>query len=424
MNQPSSSVPSLAILGPDLVVAGAPATQAQLIAACLQLGFDAVVPASWGDELVAEAALRQLAIRRREPVVLCACPRTHAMLAADARFAPRALPLTAPAVAAARYVRALYAGIRVRVTYLGDCAGATHADLDDVRSAQRVMHELARAGIEPESLEATAAPGHRRHLSLPGGAPHADAVREASGHELVEISGEGGGERLAELVLSGRQVLVDIGPATGCGCCGGRARNGESARLVLAALEPPRAGGEVLSPTIRPEISLDVIPEFIAPAPRRTPAAPDPARPPSARPVAGDREVEVPTVPMAASGASGPSKKRRRFRTAEMMRAIAGFTAQPTEAVSRRTPATRQAPAVPLVPADAPPPRGELPVVPLDIVERADAAPRAAEKGLVVRLPDLSPYRVPPPQDTGMAGRVALGVAALAALTALFAAIA
>ena len=62
--------PTVAVLGPDVVVAAAPATQAQLVAACARLGFDAVVPGSWGDELIAETALRHLGPRGTETVVL------------------------------------------------------------------------------------------------------------------------------------------------------------------------------------------------------------------------------------------------------------------------------------------------------------------------------------------------------------------
>ena len=67
--------PTVAVLGPDVVVAAAPATQAQLVAACARLGFDAVVPGSWGDELIAETTLRHLGPRCAETVVLCACPQ-------------------------------------------------------------------------------------------------------------------------------------------------------------------------------------------------------------------------------------------------------------------------------------------------------------------------------------------------------------
>ena len=44
------TVPSVLILGTDAVLAAGPATPVQLVHACRAAGYDAVIPASWGDE--------------------------------------------------------------------------------------------------------------------------------------------------------------------------------------------------------------------------------------------------------------------------------------------------------------------------------------------------------------------------------------
>src|SRR5687767_15963136 len=62
------------VVGTDTVIEALPARPIQLAHACGALGFDLVVPLSWGDELVAEAALRALEPRDHTPAVLCSCP--------------------------------------------------------------------------------------------------------------------------------------------------------------------------------------------------------------------------------------------------------------------------------------------------------------------------------------------------------------
>ena len=47
----------IVILGTDAVLAALPATAVQLAHACIEAGFINVIPASWGDELIAAALL-------------------------------------------------------------------------------------------------------------------------------------------------------------------------------------------------------------------------------------------------------------------------------------------------------------------------------------------------------------------------------
>jgi hypothetical protein len=400
----------LAILGPDVVLAAAPASQAQLIAACARIGFDAVVPALWGDELIAEATLRHLGPRGRESVVLCACPAAHAAAAGDGRLSRHVLSLVAPAVAAARYLRMLYAPSRVRITYLGQCSGVSDRDVDDVRAVSWVLESLAGAGIDPAAMPDDYAPGHRRYHSIAGGAPHPDRLRESVPHELITLGGDDAAELAAAHIARGAVALIDLAPAGECGCSGGAGRGDSTARSRLAALEPPRASGDVLSPTIRPDLTLGA---------SRAAARPLPERAPSAR---GEREVQVPTVGFGAAGPAERPVQRRRARTSGIMRAIGGLAPATRTGEGRTLPRAylghraRRAEELRRTPDD---PNGGERVIAMNAAGLADAPPprRSSGSALVVRLPHVEPYRVPPPPTRARSiQRLALLLLAAAAL--------
>src|SRR3954447_20165082 len=112
----------IVILGTDAVLAALPATAVQLAHACLRAGFANVVPASWGDELIATVTLRRLESFGAGPAIACSCPIVaHRLLSASGDLGPVLLPFVPPPVAVARYVRTLARGIRPRVTYVGNC---------------------------------------------------------------------------------------------------------------------------------------------------------------------------------------------------------------------------------------------------------------------------------------------------------------
>ena len=122
---------SVVILGTDAVLAALPATAVQLAHACIEAGFVNVIPASWGDELIAAATLRRLPEFGDGPVIHCSCPIVaHRLLSVSGDLRPVLLPLVPPPVALARYVRALSQPNRARVTYVGGCPGATDESID------------------------------------------------------------------------------------------------------------------------------------------------------------------------------------------------------------------------------------------------------------------------------------------------------
>ena len=228
---------SVLVLGNDLVLAARPATAIQVAHAALRAGFDAVVPASWGEELVAAQGARILAERPTQSAVFCACPEVaHRALASGPELAPFLLSLVPPPVALAQYLRALYAPGVVRLTYAGRCPGAQSDAYDARVSPDEMLRLLGDRDIDPASqpdaFEAIVPPDRRRFDSLPGGLPAVSALRSAAcPHSIVELEAEDVATELAQHLLDGHPKLVDAAVRLGCACAG--AASGCTAR-------PPR----------------------------------------------------------------------------------------------------------------------------------------------------------------------------------------
>ena len=158
------------ILGTDALLAARPASPVQLAQACLALGYDGVVPASWGDELVADAAMQRVLAHDQGPAVLCSCPHVaRRMLQAGGDLQPFLLSLVAPPVAAARYLRALWAPTPIGLTFVGHCPGASDDAIDARIAPSELLAIIEARGIvlaeQPEVFDEVIPPDRRRYHS-------------------------------------------------------------------------------------------------------------------------------------------------------------------------------------------------------------------------------------------------------------------
>src|SRR5215213_2926825 len=171
----------IVILGTDALLAALPATPVQLAHACLRAGFANVIPASWGDEIIAAAVLRRLPKFGNGPAIQCSCPIVaHRLLTAGGDLRPVMLPLVPPPVAISRYVRTLSLPTRTRITYVGNCPGAVDESIDIRMTPDALIAMLAERQIslddQPRIFEAVIPPDRRRFRSQPGGIPATDVL--------------------------------------------------------------------------------------------------------------------------------------------------------------------------------------------------------------------------------------------------------
>jgi hypothetical protein len=251
-NTLGAPLPSVAILGVDAMLAARPATPVQLAHACQAAGYAAVYPVTWGDELLATACMRRIA-GRDDPAIFCACPHvSDALLEVGSDLARFLVPLVAPPVACARYVRALYGYNRVRITYIGACPGAHDPAIDAALTPIQFFGVLTQLGIaleeQPVVFESVLPPDRRRHRSLPGGAPTSEMLAvDGAARTLEEIRADDWKTELAQRLLSKQRALFDVATALGCHCAGARPGVApEAARPSVVALEPPRTTSDVI----------------------------------------------------------------------------------------------------------------------------------------------------------------------------------
>lgn len=261
----SPTTVSVAILGTDAVLAARPATAIQLAHAVLAVGYDAVYPASWGDEIVAAGCLQRVAERDGEPAVLCSCPLVAERLRRAGHDLERFLvPMVSPPVAVARYLRAVYAGRPLHITYVGGCPDAACGEIDAHLSPAEMEAELRARGIvatrQPQYFESVLPPDRRRFYSLPGGAPSPNWLRATPrARTLVTLAGEDLAAELAQTMLSGDTSLIDAAPMLGCVCSGATADVGPSAAHEEAEkADPPRASSPVIDTSLPIELDREL----------------------------------------------------------------------------------------------------------------------------------------------------------------------
>jgi hypothetical protein len=249
---PHVTHPSVLILGTDAVLAAAPATPVQLIHACMSAGFSAVVPASWGDELIAARAIDRVC-STDGPVVQCSCPLVSRRLATHGdALTPMVFASVAPAVATALYVRALYAPAVVEITFAGACPAGADPAIDGRVSCAELLETLRARGIDvqtaPTEFDSVLPPDRRRFYSEAGGTPARSALhRRAPAADFVELGHENFAVDLAQHLLANSRMLIDLAPALGCACSG--AQPGltlAERRARVREQEPPRAMGPVV----------------------------------------------------------------------------------------------------------------------------------------------------------------------------------
>jgi hypothetical protein len=414
----------VAIVGNDMLLAALPGRPVQLAHAVQACGFDLVVPVSWGEELLAEHALRQLEQRGAGPLVFCACPRVRARLtAAGSEIAHYLLSTLAPPAATARYLRALEPEAPMRITYLGSCEGARDPSIDARVLPADFLRHLDVQGIsvvrQPSVYETTIPPDRRRHWSLPGGAPSADAVEaRGTGHRLLVIEERDLAAEIAQHIIAGDRLIIDPAASVGCFCAGAyEVLRGIGSRDAVLALEPPRSALPVVDVdrTLALDLPLPQVPlrEVTEPREPERPAAPEGVHSiqEAARLRAERRRIAVTPANI---GAAGQGRTPDRPPPAERPPRAPGGAARPLAPVAETLPdrgepgliqlpptstaaaAEETSHAAPQVPPPAQPPT-EAPAAGPTVPE---AAPPAATPPVVeVEPPPVPPHEVEPEHE-------------------------
>jgi hypothetical protein len=262
----SLRMPSIVILGADALVSALPATPIQLAHACASIGYHAIIPASWGDELIAAATMRELRDHSQLPAIQCSCPFVaHRLLAVGTDLRPFLVSLVAPPVVLARYLRAAHLG-KLRITYVGRCPGAADEAIDARLTPEELLATFADHQIDltsqPEVFDSVLPPDRRRFHSQPGGLPTPEMLWSSDGNgtsprTLVELYGDELPVELAQHLLAGKSILIDVAPKLGCVCSGaGAGVDPKEARARVSALEPPRASSPVIDETVLADATL------------------------------------------------------------------------------------------------------------------------------------------------------------------------
>lgn len=324
----------MVVLGVDAILEALPATPVQLAHACTQAGFRTVVPVSWGDELIATQALRELRLREQEPAVFCACPHVVTrLLGAGGDLAPFLMNLAPPPVATARYLREIAGDAPIRITFVGACPSGADESIDARFSPAEFLQTLAERGIvlsdQPTFFDSVLPPDRRRYRSLPGGLPTPESLwSEAGNRALIEVEEEGLPGRLAQHLMSRECALIDCAVALGCSCSGVvPSLPRRSARAAAAAHDPPRSASPILDESTRVVLSTPLPGRQPSPhpdAPQSTPAV-------SATPTAPKIPRARETAPVLTANVV-PSRSPRRGK------AVARSIARPAPAVSSSSP--------------------------------------------------------------------------------------
>ena len=252
------------ILGTDTVRAARPADWVQLSHACRKLGFDFVVPVTWGEELTATFLGERMADAGTTTVVGHACPAVGHQLKATSVLAP-IVETVAPPVACARYVRS-FVQKPVHITYAGGCAGAGHEEVDVHWTPDALFTRLIEAEIDPlaqpRHVENELPVERARYASLPGGTPDPRWLSARVGVRVVEAAPL----TVDAIANAGESVLLDLASSCRCAC----ARD----RFLTALVEPARATEPVVHAGV--SVTADHVPVDPPPPPEAKPHESEP----------------------------------------------------------------------------------------------------------------------------------------------------
>lgn len=265
------------ILSPESAAHFYPAAPEQVVNACYAAGFRVVTRGVIGDELVAAEYLRLwneeswgTMVRSTDPVIV------ETIKAQYPELVPYLAPVTTPAIAEARHLRAKF-GRDVPVVYAGVVLPKTPGELDAVVTFDDLEQIFRVRGVHVLGQDAhfTRVPEERRrHLSAAGGLPLAmlEQAKQSSRRFRI-LRGTSQLEMLARAVSSDRLDLgfVDIlstdGPAD-------HPLLGPKDRLywrrsVLASVEPPRSRLPVVEQHVVANVgaTFDIRPRRAAPDP-------------------------------------------------------------------------------------------------------------------------------------------------------------
>jgi iron only hydrogenase large subunit len=276
--------PSFAVIGADAFLAARPATPVQVVHACSRAGYDATVPATWGDELIAARCVERLADRSLAPAVFCACSLVRdRLLAPGPDLLPFVLSFVSPPVATARYLRQLYAGRAIDITFVGACPSADDEAIDRVVTPVAFFAELRARGIslshQPTVFDSTFAPDRRRCVSQPGGLPVPALLDNHAVHRrIIEIGGFEYAADLAQHLIMSEPVLIDISARSGCACAGAAVGVPPlETRRTIVVLEPPRSAQPIVEPGVQVMVDLPLAPPPGGDSPRPAFIEPEPA---------------------------------------------------------------------------------------------------------------------------------------------------
>jgi hypothetical protein len=241
-------------------------------------------------------------------------------------------------VAAAEYVRALYAPVRPKITFAGGCPGARHASIDVTLSVKELLGSLEERGIsarqQPTEFDSVIPPDRRRFYSDAGGIPARQPLRQLPGGiDLVELRGEDVVVDLAQELLQKEHVLIDVALPLGCSCSGIVAGvTADAARARVREMEPPRALSPVVDHSLRLSLDAASLPPAVRAPQTFSWPSPRPTQPESGTPTP---EEALPAIEIYSRRRSPPGMARPVLGTMPLARTETGRSL-PRAYVARR----------------------------------------------------------------------------------------